>query len=194
MTARRTESGFTLLELLVALVVFSLVLFVLHQGFDAATRVFERQRVMLSSQDDLYAADRLLRQIVATADPGNGRDGPVFTGGPHGLSWRGTPPAALDNRPDARATMQVSLDRNGHIVLIWAPYRHVIEPAAAPRASRLLSGVAGFDCQYYAAGQWRSTWYGTGLPELVRLRLIFPADTPRRWPDIVIAPRLEAMP
>ena len=132
MTARRAESGFTLLELLVALVVFSLVLFVLHQGFDAATRVFERQRVMLSSQDDLYAADRLLRQIVATADPGNGRDGPVFTGGPHGLSWRGTPPAALDNRPDARATMQVSLDRNGHIVLIWAPYRHVIEPAAAP--------------------------------------------------------------
>lgn len=194
MTARRAETGFTLLELLVALVVFSFVLLILREGFDAATRVFEHQRATLAAQDDLDATDRLLRRIIAAADPGSGHEGPFFIGGAHGLTWRGAPPAALDDRPDARATMQVLLDREHRVVLVWSPYRHVIEQQAAPRATPLLVDVAALECQYYADGQWRSTWYGTSLPELVRLRIVFPAGSDRHWPDIVIAPGLDAMP
>jgi len=215
MSSRRHEGGFTLLELLVALVVFSLVLLALREGFDAATRIFERQRVSLSRQDDLDAVDRLLRQILAHADPGSGRDGPLFVGGSHGLAFRGILPRSLGvgsvahaslSMPE-RATMRISLDQAHDLVLIWSPYRHVTEPVPAPDTRILLHNVTGLDCHYYSAGHWSPTWYGNTLPELIKLRLVFADDRTsssdtmtgaetdgRHWPDIVIAPLLDALP
>jgi general secretion pathway protein J len=41
-------------------------------------------------------------------------------------------------------------------------------------------------------GQWQSTWNTSAqLPPLVRLRIRF-TDASRRWPDLVVAPRLGA--
>lgn len=191
---RHSEAGFTLLEMLLALVVFSIVMLVLRQGFDAATRVFEKQRTSLSAQGDLGAVDRFLRQMIATADPGAGQDGPLFVGRPHGLVLRGPTPRALDDRPDARADMRLSVDEAHRLVLIWTPHRHVIEPAPPPRTRLLLEGLTGLDCSYYSDGHWNTTWYGNKLPRLVRLRLHFAAGDPRHWPDIVAAPLLDPMP
>ncbi|NVN05646.1 prepilin-type N-terminal cleavage/methylation domain-containing protein [Asaia spathodeae] len=191
---RQKEAGFTLLEMLIALVVFSIVMLVLRQGFDAATRVFEKQRTSLSAQGDLGAVDRFLRQLIATADPGAGQEGPLFVGRAHGLVLRGPTPHALDDSPEARADMRLSVDEAHRLVLIWTHHRHVIEPTPPPRTRILLEGLTGLDCSYYSDGHWNTTWYGNKLPQLVRLRLHFAEGDPRHWPDIVAAPLLDPMP
>jgi len=190
----QSEQGFTLLEMLIALAVFALLLVVLRQGFDAATRVFERQRMALSAQGDLGSLDRLLRQILAHADPGNTEAGPLFVGQAHGLVLRGPAPRALDDRPDSRADLRLSVAEDHRLVLIWTPHRHVIEPAPPPRTRLLLEGLTALDCSYYSDGHWNTTWYGNKLPQLVRLRLIFAKRDPRHWPDIVVAPLLDPRP
>ncbi|MDR6183003.1 prepilin-type N-terminal cleavage/methylation domain-containing protein [Asaia bogorensis] len=200
MTPRRDEvAGFTLLELLIALVVFSLVLLVLRQGFDAATRFFEQQRQTLAAQDDLDAVDRFVRQVVTSADAGNGREGPLLVGTNHRLTWRGPVPHALQTQAEVisgggRANMALFVDDTHRLVLQWSAYRHVIEPPTPVEQRVLLSGLEGVEWHYYASGHWSPTWYGNTLPELVRLRLVFAPGDARHWPDIVVAPRLNPLP
>ncbi|GAA4477721.1 prepilin-type N-terminal cleavage/methylation domain-containing protein [Gluconacetobacter asukensis] len=188
------QAGFTLLEILIALVVFSLVLLVLQQGFQTATMLFERQHGMLASQAELGAVDRLLRGLITRADPGAGREGPLFVGQAHGLVLRGALPMALGNQPDAQADIRLSVDSSHRLLLIWIPYRHVIESAAGERQQTLLTNVTDLDCSYFSNGHWNTTWDGDHLPALVRIRIRFPDGDPRHWPDIVAAPFLDPMP
>jgi general secretion pathway protein J len=197
--------GFTLVEILVSLVVFSLVLLALERGFQAATLVFERQRGLLAAQAELGALDRFLRGVIQYADAGGARSGPVFVGRAHGFALRGPLPQALAEAPaHARdpapgsdttvADMRLSVDGGHRLVLLWTAYRHVTEASPPPRQEVLLSGVQDIDCSYYSAGHWNDGWYGNGLPALVRVRIVFPAGDRRRWPDIVAAPLTEPMP
>ncbi|MFT8776786.1 MAG: prepilin-type N-terminal cleavage/methylation domain-containing protein [Gluconacetobacter liquefaciens] len=194
MTVLRRQAGFTLLEILIALVVFSLVLLVLRQGFRTATMLFERQHVLLASQAELGAVDRLLRGLVKRADPGAGREGPLFVGQSHGLVLRGTLPIALSGQPDIQADIRLSVDDRHRLLLIWLPYRHVIAPPAQERKQTLLTNVADLECTYFSNGHWNTTWEADRLPILVRIRIRFPDGDPRRWPDIVASPVLDPMP
>ncbi|WP_342629385.1 prepilin-type N-terminal cleavage/methylation domain-containing protein [Nguyenibacter vanlangensis] len=188
-------AGFTLVEILIALVVFSLVLLVLQRAFQAATMIFDRQRGMLAAQAELGAVDHLLRGLVAHADPGAGRQGPLFVGRPHGLVLRGTLPMALDGSQDMQADIRLSVDGRHRLMFIWQPYRHVIESATPQQQQRvLLTGIADIDCDYLSNGNWEKTWYGNGLPALVRIHIRFPDGDRRHWPDIVAAPMLDPMP
>ncbi|MBB2205318.1 prepilin-type N-terminal cleavage/methylation domain-containing protein [Gluconacetobacter takamatsuzukensis] len=195
MTGRpHPQAGFTLLEILIALMVFSLVLLVLQQGFQTATMLFERQHGLLASQAELGAVDRLLRGLVTRADPGAGREGPLFVGQAHGLVLRGALPLALNDRPGAQADIRLSVDAHHRLLLAWHPYRHVIEPPAPARQQMLLTNVADLDCTYFSNGHWNTTWDADHLPTLVRLRIRFPDGDPRHWPDIVASPQLDPMP
>ncbi|CAP54428.1 PulJ/GspJ family protein [Gluconacetobacter diazotrophicus] len=193
------QQGFTLVEILVALVVFSLVLLALERGFQAATLVFERQRGLLAAQAELGAVDRFLRALVQYADAGGARTGPVFVGRAHGFVLRGPLPQALGvpggtEHLGQRADFRLSVDGGHRLVLAWVPYRHVTETTPPPRQEVLLTGVQDIGCDYYSAGHWDSGWYGNGLPVLVRIRIVFPAGDRRRWPDIVAAPVTEPAP
>lgn len=192
--APRQEAGFTLLEILIALVVFSLVLLVLQQGFRTATMLFERQHGLLASQAELGAVDRLLRGLVSHADPGAGREGPLFIGQAHGLVLRSTLPIALGGQPDTQADIRLSVDGRHRLLLIWLPYRHVIAPPAPERQQMLLPNVADLECAYFSNGHWNTTWEADHLPLLVRIRIRFPNGDPRHWPDIVASPLLDPMP
>ncbi|GBR02834.1 hypothetical protein GLI01_06410 [Gluconacetobacter liquefaciens] len=194
MTVLRRQAGFTLLEILIALVVFSLVLLVLQQGFRTATMLFERQHGLLASQAELGAVDRLLRGLVTRADPGAGREGPLFVGQSHGLVLRGTLPIPLSGQPDIEADIRLSVDDRHRLLLIWLPYRHVIAPPAQERQQTLLTNVADLECTYFSNGHWNTTWEADRLPILVRIRIRFPDGDPRRWPDIVASPLLDPMP
>ncbi|MBO1325127.1 prepilin-type N-terminal cleavage/methylation domain-containing protein [Acetobacter sp. TBRC 12305] len=230
---RVAQGGFTLLELLVALVVFSLVLLVLEQGFRAATMLFERQRSLLDGQAELGAFDRVLRGLIAQADPGSGpggTSGPVasldsaaggeptgglsasptssigagggsglfFVGQAHGLALRTVLPQALRAAAgmgaDGQADIRLGVDGAHRLILGWVAYRHVIAPAMPVRQQVLLAGVQDMECAYFSNGNWKKTWYGDRLPELVRIGIRFVPRDGRHWPDIVAAPLRDPMP
>lgn len=193
---RRREAGFTLLEIVVALVVFGVLLLTLARGTEFGLTAFDRQDRMASESGRLQAVDALLRRLLSGLDPGTQVDGSTVTGARHALAFRA--PLSIGGRRGGgdqppMADLRLSVDDAGHLVLFWLPYRHVVRtgPAPAPNREVLLERVERIDLDYWSDGGWHQRWDGRQPPALIRLRIVFPDGDPRRWPDIVVAPQRE---
>jgi len=73
-------AGFTLLEILVALVVLGFLMVGLSQGVRFGLTAWGMQERLINQRGDLDAVDRALRQLVARMDPGTRADPPRVTG------------------------------------------------------------------------------------------------------------------
>jgi general secretion pathway protein J len=188
------ERGFTLLEVLVALVVFGLLMLGLSQGAQFGLSAWERQARSIDARADLDAVDRVLRGLITDLDPAQ-----AVTGTAHGIAFTSELPRMAAQSPGGaaggsagEADLLLAVDARQILALRWTPHLHA-ERFARPvaREAALLEGVARLDLSYWpadGAGGWRNSWSEAAPPALIRVRLIFPAGDPRHWPDIVAAP------
>jgi general secretion pathway protein J len=57
----------------------------------------------------------------------------------------------------------------------------------------LIRGIDRIELAYWGsqspgqAGSWQTQWDGAGIPELIRLRLVFAKGDRRRFPDLIAA-------
>jgi general secretion pathway protein J len=193
------QGGFTLLEVLIALVLLGLLL----AGLGAALRfgfgLWELQARQIAGVDALDATDRALRALVEQMEPGDpGLLQPTVSGSSDRLSFIGQLPQAVVS--GRRADMTLIVASGGRLVVRWRPHRHERPFGAPPAESEtlLLQGVDRLDLAYWRAdapgrpGGWTDRWDEPGLPALVRVRLRFPPGDARHWPDLLIAPLLSS--
>jgi general secretion pathway protein J len=196
------QTGFTLLEVLVALVVLGFLVIGLTQGVRAGLKMWGAQAGRVSQTSELDAAARILRTILTgmAASPSGGASPTAagnaeIEGGPDSLAFVGDLPDGLG--AVRRADIKIELSHGG-LVLRWTPRRHELStaPPPAPVETELIGGVEHLSLAYWGApgpGQpsgWQSQWDGPGMPELVRVRLTFREGDRRRWPDLIAAPQL----
>jgi general secretion pathway protein J len=196
------QTGFTLLEILVALSVLGLVLIALNHGVQTALGIWIVQSRQITRTKDLDATARTLRTMLtqipvsasATINPGSPPVAIAFAGKSDELAFVGTLPTGLGT--DRYADITLGLDGR-RLVLRWLPHRHELAgPAPMPNVAEILDGVGRLDLAYWgpplptASPTWLAEWEGPSLPNLLRLRLSFAAGDSRRWPDLIIAPRL----
>ncbi len=187
-----TARGFTLLEVLVALAIFGLILAALADGTQLGLRVQDAQARLRDAKGDLDTVDRLLRRLIAGADP----QAPV----------RGAA-GTLDlvsRLPDGsgvltgEAEIGLGVDADHRLVLRWSP--HVPGQAAAVAGSMrqavLLEHVGRLHLSYWGQPEerWVKAWSREAPPELIRLGIEFPAGDRRHWPDIVAAAMRQSPP
>ena len=100
--------------------------------------------------------------------------------------------SSIDGPVPARRMQAVLLvDGNHRLVLRWRPYPRASRIGEPPplTETELLRGLSRVELAFQRAnGTWSSGWRSPDLPTLVRIRLHFLANDPRRWPDIVAAP------
>jgi general secretion pathway protein J len=186
------QSGFTLLETLVALVVLGMLVAGLTQGVRTGISVWQTQKRELARRDDLHAADILLRDLLERMDPG-GVSGqpPTIMGTARSLIFTTTLPQAADVLATREADVNLVVDDAHCLFLLWVPhYRNRIRPPPPPERALLLRDVDHLDIAYWkdARTGWLSEWNGPALPKLVRIRIAFTAASRQRTPDIVVAP------
>ena len=191
------EAGFTLLEIIVALVVLGVLLVTLSQGVHFGFAAWGRQDQTLRTGETLQAADRTLRRLVEQLYPGTERDAAKLRGRAHAAAFTSSLPIGRDGEL-SEADISLTVDRDGRLVLSWLPHVHaqLLQAAPAPHVSVLLENVAGLQLSYWSDTdkQWSREWNRNTLPDLVRIRIEFSAGDRRHWADIVEAPAREQAP
>ncbi len=186
------QAGFTLLEILVALVVFGFLMAGLTQAVRFGMTAWAAQARMIDRDGDLDAVDRVLRTLLEQVEPGRPVDPPNIVGTATSFAFTSILPAGASALPSRRADMLLRVDPGGRLVLRWTPHLHVkrLVPVAPPTTTDILAGVVRVEFSYFSPdGGWRGQWNGRTPPELIKLRIVFARDDPRHWPDIVAAPQ-----
>jgi general secretion pathway protein J len=187
-------AGFTLLELLVALIVLGALLAGLAQGVNFGLHAWKAQAWIAADRDDLGAVDAVLRRLVVQMEPGTRLTPPQVHGRSDRLALTTDNPASANITSVRRIDAELFVDGNKQLVLRWLPRLHAIWLNSAPVAQEavLLSGVARAEFAYWqdspGLGRWVSSWSRQELPGLVRIQLVFLGPNRRHWPEIVAAP------
>ena len=201
MTVPRPPRGFTLVEVLVAMALLSLVMLGLLTAMrsfaQSETRIDERIRI----DDDLRVGERFLRSVMATVSP-RPRPTPAgapkqieFFGGADAMRWIGVMPARhgagglyrfhLHGRPATAAEPSA-------LVLEFFPYVPGFEAPLDPGAvqSRAMANAIGevrfrYQDDLASGEQWLAEWpHADRLPRRIALSL---ASDKLPWPELIVS-------
>lgn len=197
----RSQNGFTLLEILIAMTLMSMVLVMVYAGLNFAMRSWDAGEERAERINKVRVVQefirRQLRQAAAVYRE-DGRRGRVlyFDGQVERIGWVAPMLEYLDLGGLYYVQLDVIDDRDkGKLRVRWFPYRpdnedDVIEGDEA-RETVLLEGVSGMRLSYYGAEEaddepdWRDTWENSQeRPDLVRLDLVL---SEAEWPSLVVA-------
>ncbi len=196
---RISQSGFTLLELLVAMSLLGLIFAALAGSLRFGTEAWRVGSERLAGSEDLQLVHRTLRRQLASVLNAPGmveaaRKSGSFKGQPDRVSFVGTAPARSMGPGLFRLTLGLKPDGQFQALsLIWQ--RIVFGTAEGDRenAEPLLRGVRNIRFSYFGnpdsigEPRWVDDWQNTtALPRLVRIEIEF-ADRERLpWPSIVL--------
>lgn len=195
MARRAGNSGFTLLEVLVALVVFGMLLAMLAQGLQVGLRGWAVAQGIGAGTPTLESVDLALRGLLGRALPADPLTyDRAFIGTPTAMAFTTTMPeqSGASVPLEADVTLRVEGPR---LVLRWRPHHARWIAIPPPPATELLvDGVIGLQVAYFQptrdgrGGRWLTSWSSNpDPPRLVRIRLVFAPNDRRHWPDIVAA-------
>lgn len=207
---RASEEGFTLLEILVAMTLFTLLVATAYAGLRIGARSVEATDARAGTADELAMVTRLLEQYLSSAQPvltrqdvRSGRRPSIeFDGRPDGVSFLAEMPARIGYGGLYRITLRLvdngpdGTDLEFERLLFGVEPRDDLDSAAATQRT-LLRGLAGGYFEYFGARerrdepQWTSEWQDARLPPLA-VRAVF-EDPNRAWPELIVPLRLQAL-
>jgi general secretion pathway protein J len=202
----RRGRGFTLVEMVVALALVSLMSMAMIEAYRFSQRTLAQTTRFDAAVHDVAGAQRLLRRVIEQAYPFEMAAGET-RGAVYGLSGEG---AALEVSAPAPAQAgglgfyryRVALNAEGALEVRWGIDRNgtAAPQGAQPRYEAILPGIESLSVEYLELiergngqiePQWRETWVDkTAPPALVRIRVKFPEGDRRFWPELIVAPRI----
>lgn len=174
----RLSAGFTLVEMLIALVLLSVLMLVLTSALRGMGQVEARVEQRIEAADDWRATQALLADVLgrvsgrmhAVQQAGDATRAPFFEAGPDHLAWIGVMPArfGLGGRHYLRLGLERIASGDAYLVLRYAPWNGEPGFAAWSQAqSQVLAGPVGaLSLQYLEplSGQWSPVWPPPDVP------------------------------
>lgn len=208
MTRRQLrQRGFTLVEVLLAMIIVSLILVGAYSGLRTGTRAVDRGEQVVDLNNHLRIVSRFLRtqmmQMMPLQIPSDDafEDNSVvfFEGDDRGMRFAGPMPGYLSN--GGPHEQRIFIDR-GELLFEHSVLNHEEEwRMGEPRDPVvLLSGIDRARFEYLAPPEgdeeepvWVSDWETPSvLPMMIRLEIDMDPETRVVWPTMEVRPRIDA--
>ena len=200
------EAGFTLVEVLVALALFSLLVTLLFDNVRFGLHAWQHGSAHAEDFEHTMISQDLLRRMIGNlypmfvTDSGGSQPQIDFDGTKEAISFLASGPTVASG--GGRFRFRVFVERQqSRTDLIMSATPELASPQAASMTTRtlLLSDIDRAEMSYFGEvtaerrAQWRDSWtQRSDMPGLVRIRVAFrPGDT-RLWPELLVAPRIAA--
>ena len=193
----RKSRGFTLVEILVALVLMAFVSLLIMQALRVGQRAYAAGVKGDNDASELISAQQLLRRLIESADPGAAVYGGMawghLTGSQSELAFAAPAPGTFSGVFWYRLFLayDAGTDRQD-LILQWC-----LAPQLCSNSSHsneiLVRDVLKIDIAYASRetpSQWQSQWQASAMPSKIRLRLEYGEADRRHWPELVISPLL----
>ena len=208
----RSCAGFTLVELLLAITLMSILLGLTYSGLRAATRSSERGEKMLAASGEMRAAHQFMRRQLnqmlplpfAVTDGGQEQEQElriVFEGDARHIQYVASMPGYLGTGGPQVQLVELVHDDEGKVVIQF--YHTLLQGFEQGYLFErdpviLLEGVDSGGFEFLGKDEdgeltgWMMNWDQPGiLPVAVRLNLEFSEDFNLRWPDLVAGVKLD---
>ena len=203
----RRLTGFTLVELLLAITLMSILLGLTYTGLRAAARSSERGEIMLAAGGELRASHQFVRRQInqmlplpfAMTDDINAQR-IVFVGDANHIQYVAPMPGYLGAGGPQVQLLELASDNEGnvlqfsHALLQGYQEGHLFERDPVILLENVESAgfeFLGRDEEGEVTG-WASSWdQPDTLPVAVRLNLVFSDEAQIVWPDLVTGVRLD---
>ncbi len=193
---RAADAGFTLIEVIVALVVLGFVLAGLAQATHFGISAWGLETRLADNAAGLERMDRVLRHLIEQASAPVSSDDHPFTGQEHRLTFLTLLPDQPQTEPIRHAQVALGVDDRHRLVLRWQPHPNAtaLQPAPPMQQIVLAEGLDRIDLAYRQAaadgGKWSKTWSESAVPVLVQIHFVL-ANGKHRWPDMEVATVLD---
>jgi general secretion pathway protein J len=190
--------GFALVEALVSLVIVALISMLMIEGVSAGRRVWSQLDTASARGEAVDGARVALRDRIEQVFPATlfDKNPPYvdFAGETEAVTFIAPPPQA--GRPAPLMRYRLAVTGSGGLQL--SSISEVANPQGAIVVRDvLLRHVRSLDVAYFGASlpdlarRWQPTWEDQPTPpELVRIRVTFEPGDRRRWPDLIIRPKV----
>lgn len=179
------QAGFTLLEILLALVLLAFVMAGVWGALAGATRITHSTDAVMAQGEQVRTVQQFLRRYVSAAapEPYTTRPGAaprMFMGDASSMQYVAPLPMQSGHAGLYLQTLSLHTDGAGNVSLelAYQPYTNDAPATQTPVTRRLLAGLHGGKFQYLgttAFGQppsWRDAWRSnSGMPLAVRIDL-----------------------
>jgi general secretion pathway protein J len=201
------DSGFTLVELLLAITLMSILLGLTYSGLRAATRSSERGEELLEAGGSLRVAHQFVRRQLNQMLPlpfaviGDNETRVVFEGDSRHIQYVAPMPGYLGSGGPQVQLLEVVPGDDNEMVLQFShsllqgfdqSYMYERDPVF------LLEGVNSADFEFLGKDDegnltgWTTSWdQQDRLPVAVRLNIEFPEDLNLEWPDLVAGVKID---
>jgi len=203
--AGRNEAGFTLVELLVALALFSLLTMLLFDNVRAGLHAWRHGSQYAEDLGRRSNVQDSVRRLVGNLYPMAVTDSAgvpriEFEGSSEHIGFLGKAPSVVGEGGLFRYRLSVERQQDRTDLILSATQElSSAQETATPARTLLLPDIAQAEFAYFGnapderLAKWQDGWkLRADIPKLVRVRVSFRPDDTRSWPELLIAPRILA--
>jgi general secretion pathway protein J len=190
------DAGFTLLEMIIAVVVFGFVVAGLAQATKFGVHAWTLETRLADQAADMERVERTLRDVIEQASAPMSSDDKPFSGLEHRAVFVARLPDEPQTRPIRRAQIALGVNEHHQLLLRWEPHPNAVRigTAVVPQEVVLAENVDHLDLSYRQAagdgGKWVDKWTESNLPAMVLVHIVL-LNEHRHWPVMMVPTMLD---